>query len=56
MRHLVVDGELSGTGIREKYTDEYGYIDPKVLNLSLNLVTQIKEWQKAYEQVHFLWL
>lgn len=53
MRYLVVDGELSGTGIREKYADEYGYIDPKALNLSLNLVTQIKEWQKAYEQVHF---
>lgn len=53
MRYLVVDGELSGTGIRDKYADEYGYIDPKALNLSQSLITQIEKWQKAYEQVHF---
>ena len=53
MKYLVVDGELSGTGLRNKYDREYGYIDPRDINLSDSLVSQIEKWQKAYEQVHF---
>lgn len=53
MRYLVVDGELGGTGIRDKYANGYSYVKPKELGLSQGLISQIDKWKKAYEQVHY---
>lgn len=49
MRYLVIDGELSGSGIRDKY--ESGYIDIETLNLNFDLKNKISQWQKKYETV-----
>ncbi len=52
MRYLTIDGMLSGTGIRDSVAG--GYIEPPKLGLSTELVAQIEEWVKRYEQAHYL--
>ena len=51
MRYLVVDANLSGTGIRDKYNG--GYVSPLELNLSSNVINQIDLWLSRYENEHF---
>jgi len=51
MKYLVVDGCLHGTGIRDYY--EGGYINPKELNLSYNLIKQLEIWLGKYEDEHY---
>lgn len=52
MKYLIIDGMLSGTGIRDSISG--GYIDPLKLGLSVELSTVIEQWIKCYEQAHFL--
>lgn len=49
--HLIVDGMLSGTGIRDG--DHGGYLNPLDLGVSADLASQISEWRQRYENAHF---
>ena len=40
--NLIVDGMLSGTGIRDG--DEGGYLEPSKIDLSENLCKKISAW------------
>ncbi len=51
MRYLVVDGELDGTGIRDKYN---GFVSPKLLGLSDELCRRLARWLKACENEHYM--
>jgi hypothetical protein len=46
MRHLIVDGMLNGTGIREAGCE---YIPLNILDLSPNFQSKIKNWLLQYE-------
>ncbi|MBO9714817.1 hypothetical protein [Sphingomonas sp.] len=48
---LVIDGMLSGTGIRDAANG--GYLEPQDVGLSEALVRKIGAWQSAYEDAHF---
>ena len=48
---LLIDGMLSGTGIRDAING--GYIEPKSLGLSGSLTRSIASWQAQYEDAHF---
>jgi hypothetical protein len=48
---LVVDGMLSGTGIRDAKAG--GYVDPNELGLSANLNKRITKWLLEYENAHY---
>ena len=50
-RYLVVDGNLSGTGVRDAV--EGGYLTPSVIGVSDGLGDEIAAWQKRYELAHF---
>ena len=50
-RSLIVDGMLSGTGIRDAKAG--GYVDPNELGLSPNLANRIAEWLLEYENAHY---
>ena len=49
--YLVIDGMLSGTGIRDPY--ETGYIKPEELGLSDGVVMRLREWLGRYADQHF---
>lgn len=49
--HLIVDGMLSGTGIRDG--DNGGYIEPSEIGVSSGLSVRISEWLERYENAHF---
>jgi hypothetical protein len=51
MRYLVIDALLNGTGIRDEY--EGGYIDPKSLGISNELIDRLSKWLIAYEEEHY---
>ena len=51
MRYLIVDGMMSGTGIRDEV--EGGYLSPESLGLSGQLVQRISRWLRAYEDAHY---
>lgn len=51
MRYLIVDGMLSGTGIRDAV--EGGYADPATLGLSQGLRLRLAEWLRRYAEAHF---
>ena len=48
---LVVDGMLSGTGIRNAH--EGGYIEPNEIGVSAALCEEISSWLERYEDAHF---
>jgi len=50
-RYLVVDGELSGTGIRDGING--GYLKTSELGISKFLSSGISLWQTRYELAHF---
>lgn len=50
-QHLTIDGMLSGTGVRD--TNVGGYIDPKELGLTVDLVEKITAWVEKYEDAHY---
>jgi hypothetical protein len=49
--HLIIDGMLSGTGIRDG--DQGGYLDASDLGISPSLSARISEWLGRYENAHF---
>ena len=51
MRYLTVDGELSGTGIRDSVNG--GYVDPETLGLGVELLGRISRWVVRYENAHY---
>ena len=50
-RYLVVDGCLSGTGIRDAV--EGGYLTASAVGISECLSDEISAWQQRYELAHF---
>lgn len=48
---LLIDGMLSGTGIRDR--NEGGYVDPEALGLSSPLVADLRIWLARYEDAHY---
>ena len=51
MHYFVIDGMLSGTGIRDSVAG--GYIEPRTLGISDDLASQIVAWVKNYEVAHY---
>ena len=51
MRHLIIDGMLSGTGVRDGAAG--GYLDLKNVGLSADLTKRIASWLVAYESAHY---
>jgi hypothetical protein len=49
--HLIVDGMLSGTGVRDG--EEGGYLNPSQLEISADLVSRMSEWLLRYENAHY---
>jgi hypothetical protein len=49
--YLVVDGCLSGTGVRDAV--EGGYLTPSAIGIFDGLGGEISAWQKRYEMAHF---
>lgn len=52
MIDLLIDGMLSGTGVRDAVVG--GYVAPDAIGLSAPLVADIADWQRKYEEAHFL--
>jgi hypothetical protein len=50
-RHFIVDGMLSGTGVRDGING--GYIEIDDLALPEKLSRRIQKWHSAYEKLHF---
>lgn len=48
---LLIDGMLSGTGVRDAVGG--GYVALDAIGLSGQLAADIAAWQKKYEEVHF---
>ncbi len=48
---LIVDGMLSGTGIRDAVVG--GYLEPNEIGVSESLCVQISTWLERYEDAHF---
>lgn len=51
MRYLTIDGMLSGTGVRDSLAG--GYLDPREVGFSLELVRRIERWVIKYEAAHY---
>lgn len=51
VKRLIVDGMLSGTGIRDGING--GYIELEDLNISSKLMDKISQWLKKYEYAHY---
>ena len=47
-RYLVVDGMVSGTGIRDQYKSDY--VEPNLLEISNGLIEKLKSWHERYKQ------
>ena len=52
MYYLVIDAELSTTGIRHKY--ESGSVDPVEIGVSHKTIIWLNEWLAKYEKEHYL--
>ena len=52
MRYLIIDGMLSGTGVRDAIGG--GYVEHAELGLSPNVVEAIASWLVRYETAHYL--
>ena len=51
MQNLIIDGMLSGTGVRDGNAG--GYLDLQNLGLSADLSKRIASWLIAYESAHY---
>jgi hypothetical protein len=51
MRHLIIDGMLSGTGVRDAAAG--GYLAPNDVGLSTDLIKRIANWLIEYENAHY---
>ena len=50
-RYLIIDGQLHGTGIRDKVSG--GYVTTDDLKTSESLVKRLHKWLEAYEHEHY---
>lgn len=50
-RKIVIDGMLSGTGIRD--LDQGGYLSPEDLDLGDDFTSDLATWLRAYENLHY---
>ena len=50
-RNLIVDGMLSGTGLRDAVVG--GYVDAYDVGLSTFLTNRIANWLREYENAHY---
>lgn len=48
---LIVDGMLSGTGLRD--ANEGGYVDPEQIGVSAPLRQKLADWLLRYEDAHY---
>ena len=48
---IIVDGLLSGTGVRDALNG--GYLEPAFIGLSKIVEQRIREWLSRYAQAHF---
>jgi hypothetical protein len=48
---LILDGMLSGTGLRDAHAG--GYVEPEKIGVSASLRHEISMWLARYEQAHF---
>lgn len=51
MKYLVVDGMMSGTGLRDGV--DGGYLELECCGLSDALVERMRHWLRDYEEAHF---
>lgn len=51
MKYLIIDGMLSGTGVRDAV--EGGYLDLNDLGISADTVKIISAWHARYEHAHY---
>lgn len=51
MTDFLIDGMLSGTGVRDAVAG--GYVAPDSIGLSAQLLADIAAWQRRYEEAHF---
>lgn len=51
MQHLIIDGMLSGTGIRDAI--EGGYVTPLALGVSSGFTRDLADWLGRYEDAHY---
>ncbi|AWO91765.1 hypothetical protein ACFLEY_25780 [Bradyrhizobium sp. YCK136] len=51
MQYLIIDGMLSGTGVRDGTAG--GYLDLENVGLSADLTKRIESWLVAYESAHY---
>ena len=51
MKHLIVDGMLGGTGVRD--VENGGYVSLLELNISAKLRKDIEIWLEDYANAHF---
>lgn len=50
-KDIVIDGMLSGTGVRDAANG--GYIPVDAVGLSYSLAADLADWQRRYEEAHF---
>lgn len=51
MRKIIIDGMLSGTGIRDAVAG--GYMNPNILGLSEEAKRKLSDWLSRYENAHY---
>lgn len=51
MKYLVVDAEIGGTGIRDKYNGEY--VSASEIGISGELLIRLNQWLTLYENEHY---
>lgn len=51
MKYLIIDASLRSTGIRDYYNG--GYIEPKDLGLSSEVIKKLSDWLLRYEDAHY---
>lgn len=51
MKYLIIDGMVSGTGVRDVVNG--GYLSTDTLGISEELSEKIKVWQNEYEDEHY---
>lgn len=51
MRHLIVDGMFSGTGVRDAV--DGGFVDLSDLGISVQLANDLASWVLRFEAAHY---
>lgn len=46
MQYIILDGYISGTGVRDNSTSDY--LDLSELNIDANIISQIEVWKQKY--------